>query len=139
MKKTALYAAILPPARAFYKIQRFALSSFACFLLDYTLFAALGAASAPIANIVSRAVSASANYAINKRWVFRHAGGAKQTAARYFALAGAIGLANTFLLAQLTARAGMNRYIAKMITETAFFFINWLMQRHFVFRHRKSG
>lgn len=54
-------------------------------------------------------------------------------------LAAGVLAANTALLTLLTANLGMNRYLAKLLTEGALFFVSWLVQHTFVFRAKKHS
>ena len=57
-------------------------------------------------------LSAGANFAFNKRWVFKNHDSAVRTGAEYFALAACILAANTALLSFLVNGLGANRYAA---------------------------
>ena len=117
----------------------FSLSSFTCFLLDLSLFAALSAllagripASVAFANIFARCISAFANYTINRKMVFKSSAGVFKSASQYFFLAGAILIGNTTVLDLLTG-AGLARIPAKLITEAMFFALSWFVQRKLIF------
>ena len=117
---------------------RFSASSFASFLIDYALYAILLAAGAGLAasNIGARVISASANFAMNRRLVFNSEKSLLRSALQYAALAAVILTGNTIVLSTL-AGAGMGKMIAKVITEITFFMISWLVQRYVVF-YRES-
>lgn len=117
----------------------FSLSSFACFLLDLSLFAALSAllagripASVAFANVLARCVSAFANYTINRKMVFKSRAGAFKSASQYFLLAAAVLIGGTTVLDLLTG-AGLARIPAKLITEALFFMLSWFVQRKLIF------
>ena len=117
----------------------FSLSSFACFLLDLSLFAALSAllagripASVAFANVLARCVSAFANYTINRKMVFKSHTGAFKSASQYFLLAAAVLIGGTTVLDLLTG-AGLARIPAKLITEALFFMLSWFVQRKLIF------
>lgn len=110
------------------ELLRFAFSSLTCFGVDYALFALLsgfGRASIPISNVLARIVSACANYALNRRLVFSGDQKVSRTLPRYILLAAGVLAASTALL---TAHLGMNRYLAKLLTEGALFLVSWLVQ-----------
>ena len=116
------------------KLLGFSVSSFVSFLIDYALYALLILCGAGIiaANISARLVSATANYTINRRLVFRSKASVPQSAARYFVLAAIILAGNTIVLSTLCS-AGIDRMAAKIITEITFFLISWIVQRYVIF------
>ena len=128
--------------RIYWEVVRFALSSFAGFLVDYGLFCLLimlthrlGAVSSIIiANVGARIVSASVNFFLNKKYVFGNRDGILKTAIGYFSLAVGILIGNTFVLRLLVQGCRVNKFLAKLITEAAFFLVSWLIQHFFVFR-----
>ena len=80
-------------------------SSFLSFLVDYGLFglltvvlAPVGAASVIASNVLARVASATFNYTLNRRYVFRSDEGVSTTAPRYAMLAASILAVNTLLL-----------------------------------------
>ena len=128
------------------ELLRFAFSSLTCFGIDYALFALLsgalsgfGRTSIPISNVLARVVSACANYALNRRFVFACDQKVSRTLPRYLLLAAGVLAANTALLTLLTAHLRMNRYLAKLLTEGALFFVSWLVQHAFVFRDKNRS
>lgn len=132
--------------RIYREILKFAASSFTAFLVDYGMYslfslltAGLGSTvSVPLSNVSARLVSATVNYNINKNLVFKCRGRVKQTAAQYFALAAVILLGNTLLVSFLTNSAGINKYLAKILTELVFLSLSWIAQKHLIFRKRKA-
>lgn len=134
------------PVRDAWRIYRelfaFAASSFAGFLVDYAMFSALAAllgdALLPLCNVLARLVSASVNYSLNRKYVFRDSGSVARSAPRYALLAAAILAANTLVLMLLADGLGLNRYAAKLITEGLLFFVSWTVQRFGVFARRTA-
>lgn len=126
------------------EILKFAASSFVCFLVDYGLFGlmilateGLGAAvSVPVSNILARIVSATTNFAINRRYVFRSKASVTTSAVRYFALAACILAGNTAMLSLLVMDLGMNEFVAKILTELSFFCISYVVQHLWIFRDK---
>lgn len=122
------------------ELLRFSMSSFAGFSVDYILFCALsrvllgcGAWAIPFANVLARIVSASVNFSLNRKYVFRDRGNGLSAALRYGLLALGILAGNTLVLSMLTVQLGVNRLVAKLLTEALFFIISWMVQRSFVF------
>ena len=87
-----------------------------------------------VSNIAARVVSASVNYTMNRRLVFKSQSHVVQSAMQYALLAGLILLGNTVVLSLLIHSLGMNRYLAKLLTEILFFCTSWLVQRKIIFR-----
>lgn len=121
------------------ELLRFGLSSLASFLIDFALFNAFMYIGADVvaANIGARVLSASANYTINRRLVFRSQAPAAQSLMSYAALAAFILAANTICLSLLVNKAGMNPAPAKLVTESVFFVFSWVVQKVFIFGKRK--
>jgi putative flippase GtrA len=127
-------------------ILRFAASSLLSFCVDYGLFAifslvysSFGASGVPLSNVSARVISATFNFTVNKKFVFKNKDSVVRTGLQYFALAALILLGNTIVLSFLVNSLGINRFIAKIITECIFFTISWLVQRLVIFRRRRDA
>ena len=122
--------------RIYAPLLKFLLASFAGFLIDTAAFLALSAATGSVLAAVggARCLSATANFLINRRLVFRHGRekSAGATAARYCALAVALLAANYALIAAL-AGAGVADLPAKLLTETALLAVSYAVQQRFLF------
>lgn len=133
--------------RVYREILKFSASSLASFAIDYVMYALLlaltGAAGIAnglvVSNIGARIVSASANYTMNKKLVFRSRTGFARSAGQYFLLAAFILAGNTMVLSTLTGTLGINSLLAKVITEVIFFSISWMVQRYVIFNSEESG
>ncbi|MDD3193058.1 MAG: bifunctional glycosyltransferase family 2/GtrA family protein [Oscillospiraceae bacterium] len=130
--------------RVYKEILKFSASSFAGFLVDYAVYSLLllltagwgAATSLRLSNICARIVSASVNYTINRKLVFKSKTGLLRSAIQYFALAAVILLGNTAVLSLFVENLGFNRFLAKIGTEILFFLFNWLIQRYIIFKRR---
>lgn len=128
--------------RVYREIIKFAASSFTGFLVDYGMYSLLvvltgglgTAVSVPLSNITARIISASVNFTINKRFVFKSNDNVVKTAAQYFSLAACILCGNTLLLSYLVDSADVNKFIAKIVTEITFFSFSWLAQHFIIFK-----
>ncbi len=127
--------------RVYMEILKFSASSFLSFLVDYGLYSLLLllTGSLTAANIGARAVSAAVNYTVNRKLVFHSEAGIGRSAVQYVLLAAVVLAGNTLLLNGLAGGLGMNRYLAKLITELVFFAFNWLIQHFIIFRGKKEG
>lgn len=127
--------------RIYKEILKFSASSLLSFLLDYGLYSllsallpAMGTAGVVVSNVTARVVSATFNFTLNRRLVFDSKSPLLAAAVKYFLLAAFILASNTVVLNLLIDRAGVNRYLAKIITELIFFTVSWLVQRTLIFQ-----
>ena len=140
------FSAVKDSFRIYKEIIKFAASSFTGFLVDYGMYsllsvltAGLGTAiSVPLSNVLARIVSSTVNYTINKNIVFKSRGHVRRTALQYFSLAAGILAGNTLLLSFLTDYEGINKYLAKILTEIVFLSLSWFIQKHLIFKKRNS-
>ncbi len=140
------FSTIKDSFRIYRDIIKFAASSLTGFVVDYGLYSLLvlstgslgTAVSIPLSNVAARIVSASVNYTINKRFVFKSDDSVSKTAMEYFALAACILVMNTLLLSLLVNLVGVNEYAAKIFTELTFFVMSWAAQKFIIFR-KKPG
>jgi glycosyltransferase involved in cell wall biosynthesis len=138
---TSHFHVLRDSAMIYGEIFKFAASSFTGFVVDYSLYslmvlltAGLGAASVPLSNVTARIVSATVNFTINKKLVFKSDASALRTGAQYFALAACILAGNTLLLSWMVNGLGVNRFAGKIVTELTFFTLSWLAQKFIIFR-----
>ena len=127
--------------RIYREIFKFAISSFAGFAIDYIMFAMLSQAlrgigiwAIPLANIMARVIREAVNFSANRSSVFYNAKYGFSSALRYGALATGMLAGNTLLLMALITFLGLNRYIAKLLTEAIFFWVGWQVRNRFVFK-----
>ena len=131
--------------RVYKEILKFSASSLASFAIDYCLYALLLAATGAagianglvISNIGARLVSASANYTMNRKLVFKSRTGFAESALQYFLLAAFTLAGNTIVLSTLAGTLGINSLLAKLITEMIFFAISYTVQRYVIFNARE--
>ena len=138
------YNAFRDTIRIFKEVLKFSISSLIGFLVDYTAFTLLTLIKCDWAywliacNIIARIISASVNFTINYKLVFRSEDKVWKAVIRYALLAAFILGCNTLLLWLLVDKAGMNKYLAKVLVEITMFITSWLIQRLFVFRKKKN-
>lgn len=130
--------------RIYSRIFRFASASLISFCSDYLLFLLLtaifpaGALFIIVSNILARIGSASLNYTLNARAVFRDGAPASSTLPKYAALAAAILLANSLLLTAFTL-AGIPAAAAKLLCELILFVLSYFVQSRFIFIRPEAG
>ncbi|MEV5068692.1 bifunctional glycosyltransferase family 2/GtrA family protein [Microbacterium sp. LMI12-1-1.1] len=114
----------------------FAGSSLLAFALDTVLLLALNALTGMLVPsiIAARVVSATVNFTVNRRMVFRAGNGRRmpRQALRYAVLALALLASNVVWLDALT-RYGLPLVVAKIATEAVLFVTSYGVQRSFVF------
>lgn len=121
------------------EIIKFSLSSITSFLLDFILYSIFlitfkyTSYSVQLSNIMARIFSASFNYTVNKKLVFNSNSNPAKSATSYAILAIFILITNTCILTILTS-IGINKLVAKIITEILLFIISYLIQHEFIFR-----
>lgn len=151
------FNAIKDSFRIYRELFKFSASSFASFLIDYGVFGCIVGLFGPssgvtlFANVFARFISATANYSINRNFVFAgnddeycrkektRKAGIEGSEAKYACLAVLILLLNTTVLYVLSEKAGIPTMRAKVMTECVMFIVNFLLQKYFVFREKKSS
>ncbi len=129
---------ILDSIRIYAQILKFSASSFIAFIIDYILYTVLlyFTHNLTVSNISARIISASVNFTINRKVVFKSKEGFWKSAVKYFLLAIIILIGNTTLLNFLVNQFSFDRMLAKLITEILFFCFSWFTQRFIVFKRR---
>lgn len=122
--------------RIYKEILKFSLSSLIGFLVDYMTYSLLLllTKNLRISNIIARIISASVNFSLNRKFVFRSKENIWKAATKYFLLATGILLGNTLVLELLVNTFDMHQLLAKIVTELLFFMISWLSQRIIIFK-----
>jgi glycosyltransferase involved in cell wall biosynthesis len=129
-------------ARIYAPLLKFLASSFTAFLLDTVLFVLLTLAvdSLLLAVLGARAVSAAANFLINRNVVFEHGreAPARATGLRYFSLAAAL-LAANFGLIWVLEGTGLAALPAKILAELILLAVSFAVQQRWLFAVTKAG
>lgn len=138
------FRAVRDSGAIFWNILKFSSASLLSFCIDYCaygvllfLFSLTGAAPFLVlagSNLLARLLSGTCNFFLNQGYVFHYNGSLKKAAETYILLAAGILLANTGLLALLVSVLGMNRMLAKLVTELSLFLFSFLIQHYFIFK-----
>lgn len=121
-------------------------ASFLGFLLDYLLFFPLvglfgfgiTAGGALICgNIAARFISAGFNYYLNSTFVFRNSKNKQKSILSYALLACFILVLNSVILFCLNNYLGVEKALAKLITEMLLFLISFTVQKFVIFKNEK--
>jgi glycosyltransferase involved in cell wall biosynthesis len=130
---------LLDSMRVYFVLLRFGLVSVQTALLDNLVF--LGVFSVGGGLLLSQAGGRLAGmlyqYSAARRAVFLSNESHRKTLPRYVILATASGVASYLLIRWLWGVAGMAVLPAKLLAETALFFVNFAVSRDFVFTRRK--
>ena len=120
-------------------ILKFACSSLICFGIDYVLFQLLRTfiPLTWVSNLLARIVSASVNFTLNKKLVFKGNEKTLPAVLKYAALAVFIYLIDTAILALLYEKLGWSRYVVKVISGLLGYLISFSVQGRIVYRKQK--
>lgn len=140
---TSHFHVLRDSVRIYREFFKFAGSSLAGFAIDYLLFGLLvwlgpgGTAWMSVSNVLARVVSASANYYMNTKLVFRR-GASAATGVQYLLLAAGILFFNSVLLNFYTRTLYLPVMAAKLLTELTLFLVSFLVQRQWIFRKKRK-
>ena len=120
-------------------ILKFACSSLICFGIDYVLFQLLRTfiPLTWVSNLLARIVSASVNFTLNKKLVFKGNEKTLPAVLKYAALAVFIYLIDTAILALVYEKLGWSRYVVKIISGLLGYLISFSVQGRIVYRKQK--
>ena len=122
--------------RVYAPVARFAVSAVGAFLVDTLALLILHAltGSLLLSVVAARVLSASANFAVNRRLVFRRGRDVplRTAVVRYFSLAVVLLAANYGTISALTT-LGAPLLVAKIVTEATLFLVSFGVQRSVVF------
>ena len=88
---------------------------------------------------ISRAVAAILNFCINKKLVFKKNGSARSQILRYIMLLLASGTLSAMILSIADAMLDINIIFLKLMIETLLYFLNFYVQKNFVFKTKKKN
>lgn len=140
--KSSHFHVLKDSARIYINMFKFASSSFLSFCADYLCYSIMLCIAAAFqfphavvfSNISARAISASFNYSLNRRYVFESRENGWKSAVKYAVLAALILLVNTVFLVWMTENAGINGWVAKLGVEISMFFMSFLVQKFLIFK-----
>lgn len=117
------------------EIFKFLFSSLISFIVDYLLYSLfiLTSNNLIISNVLARFISATLNYNLNKRVVFKNNDKNHRQLLEYILLAVSILLLNTLLLSLFVTILHFNKFISKIIVECLLLLISWLFQKRVIF------
>lgn len=134
--------------RIYASILKFAGSSLAAFGIDYVMvlllawllpFTGLGKQAVLLLSVViARIISSLANFAINRKLVFKNDSHLIKSVLKYYAGAVPILVLNYFGLRLLNIVLHVPLFLAKLIVEAVLFTTSLILQRFFVFRNKPT-
>jgi putative flippase GtrA len=133
-------------ARIYRNILAFSGASFLSFILDFFLFFPMvwlfsiyfaDSVALVYGNIATRVISASFNYYLNRKFVFRYRVNPWKSMMNYALLACVILGLNTILLSWFHEVVHITKALAKLLTELILFFFSYVVQKLIVFREKK--
>ena len=132
------FDAVKDSALIYKEILKFSAASLIGFFTDYIAYSLLLLLGfgLTLSNIIARILSASVNFTLNRKVVFKSEENILSAMLKYIILAICILAGNTFVLNILVNEIGIHSMIAKLITELFFFVISWVVQRTVVFKRR---
>ncbi len=135
--------------RIYASILKFTCSSFAAFGIDYVMvlllafllpYTGLNQKTVLLLSVViARIISSLANFAINRKLVFKNDGRLLRSAAKYYAVAVPILILNYYGLKLLNIVLEVPLFLAKLIVEAVLFTASFILQRFFVFRNKPTA
>lgn len=117
-------------------IFKFSCSSIMSFLIDFILYSTLFTLfkNISISNILARTISATINYNLNRKIVFKNEDNIYKSFTKYVLLCILILFLNTIILNILVKIVIINAFIAKIITELLLFIFSYFVQKNFIFK-----
>ena len=123
---------------------KYIISSLSSFLLDIFLYAGLvnilpeiriiGITEIVIATIIARIISASYNFIVNSKVVFKNQ--TKSSIIKYFILSAIQMFISAFAVSELFKVLNINSTLIKVVVDTIIFVINFVIQREWVFKKK---
>jgi len=135
--KSTHFRPIVDSLRVYGPLVRFCMSSISAFLIDVVVLqlAYWSTRNLAVSVVTARTVSATANFAANRRYVFGGENSSRrQSAFQYFSLAATILLANYWSMHLFYLVIGLPLLVAKLITELGLFVVSYQVQKRFIFR-----
>ena len=124
---------IIDSYRIYKEIIKYSISSIISFLIIFKK----NPYNIQISNITARIISATFNFIINKKIVFKHQNKLYKSLISYIILATFILIANTYILT-LLVKIGFNKILAKIITELILFIISYTIQHFIIFKNNNN-
>ena len=120
------------------EIFKFLTVSLLSFIIDYLLYGIMiiFTNNLILSNVSARVVSATVNFNLNKRKVFKNTDRDYKQVIKYILLAGFILVFNTIILNIFVNEFLINKYVAKILTEILLITISWLVQKKLIFKKK---
>ncbi len=121
--------------RVYKEIIKFSLSSIISFIIDFMLYSIfiVTIRNITLSNIFARIMSATFNYNMNKKIVFKSNNKTSKSFIQYTLLAFNILIINTLLLNALV-KLGISKYASKILAEIILFMLSYFVQKNKIFK-----
>jgi len=121
------------------EIVKFLMSSICGFVVDYIVYSILVSFTnkLTLSNVIARVISATLNYNINKKLVFKNKNKDYKQILEYSILAFIILVLNTIVLNIFVSQLSINKYLAKILTELILLTLSWIVQKKIIFKKNK--
>jgi len=131
---------VLDSMRIYYVFLRYTVSSIASFVVDYLLFLLFYRLfpSIYVSTYAARSISLLLNYSLNRKTVFKSDGKLASSFFAYLVLAVLSGVASSLLTDGLFRLAHLPLPLAKIVSDTFLYFVNFAVQRELIFAGRPS-
>ena len=140
--KSSHFNPVVDSMKIYFVLMRFSFLSLATAVLDNCVFVVTYQLTSAIltSQILARAAAVCFNYGLARRAVFLSDESHRTVFPKYLALVAVSGTLSYALIELLTATFGMRVFVAKLLAESIIFFVNFAIQRDFVFtRKAKTG
>ncbi len=130
---------ILDSVKIYAMIIRYSLSSILSVIIDYLLFGLLSILGISIftATYSSRLIAAIVNFTLNRKLVFKSDETMWKQAMKYLLLLFLSGTISAIGISYFTEKFPINKITVKVIIESLLYFINYYVQKYYVFRKRQ--
>lgn len=121
--------------RVYKEIIKFSLSSIISFIIDFMLYSIfiVTIRNITLSNIFARIISATFNYNMNKKIVFKSNNKTSKSFIQYTLLAFNILIINTLLL-NVLVKLGISKYASKILAEIILFMLSYFVQKNKIFK-----
>ena len=125
--------------KIYFVLLRYLTSSFSAAVVDYIVFLFFWSMGLPLWACVSlgRLVSVLLNFSLNYKFVFKQEGELAKSILKYLTLVVISGISTYIFTNYFLTKLNIQPPVGKIIAEVCIFFVNFLIQREWVFNKRK--
>lgn len=137
---TSHFNPLLDSFKVYMVFLRFSVSSLLTFLIDFSVFSAsmMFGYSLELAICMARLVAGTFNFVVNRSLVFKSSASVASSLIKYLLCVIFMAFLSYVLTLFTVSELGINVYVSKIISETALYFLSFLLQRSLVFHSLPS-